>query len=56
VYARIDDENLASIRVAERLGMRREAHLLENDLRDGVWSSEVVYALLDREHAGLGRP
>lgn len=51
VYARIDDENTASVRVAERLGMRREAHLLENDLRDGVWSSEVVYALLDREHA-----
>ncbi|WP_310243082.1 GNAT family N-acetyltransferase [Promicromonospora iranensis] len=49
VYARIDEENAASVRVAERLGMRREAHLLENDLRDGVWSNEVIYALLDRE-------
>lgn len=49
VYARIDEENVASVRVAERLGMRREAHLLENDRRDGVWSNEVVYALLDRE-------
>jgi RimJ/RimL family protein N-acetyltransferase len=53
VYARIDEENVSSVRVAERLGMRLEAHLLENDLRDGVWSNEVVYALLDREHAGL---
>jgi len=52
VYARIDDENTASVRVAERLGMRLEAHLLENDLRDGEWSGELVYALLDREHEG----
>lgn len=51
VFARIDEENRASVRVAERLGMRQEARLLENDLRDGVWSNEVVYALLDREHA-----
>ncbi|MEU4386540.1 GNAT family N-acetyltransferase [Promicromonospora sp. NPDC023805] len=53
VFARIDEENAASVRVAERLGMRPEAHLLENDQRDGVWSNEVVYALLDREHTGL---
>lgn len=49
VYARIDEENLASVRVAERLGMRREARLVESDLRDGGWSTELVYALLDRE-------
>ena len=36
--------------------MRLEARLLENDLRDGVWSNEVIYALLDREHAGLAYP
>ncbi len=53
VYARIDEENLASVRVVERLGMRQEARLLENDLRDGAWANEVVYALLDRELAEL---
>ncbi|HEV6952370.1 MAG TPA: GNAT family N-acetyltransferase [Promicromonospora sp.] len=52
VFARIDEENAASIRVAQRLGMRQEARLVENDVRDGVWSTEVVYAILDREHAG----
>lgn len=51
VFARIDEENGASVRVAERLGMRREARLVESDLRDGGWSTELVYALLDREHA-----
>jgi RimJ/RimL family protein N-acetyltransferase len=50
VYARIDEENVASVRVAERLGMRQEARLVESDLRDGVWSTELVYALLDREY------
>lgn len=51
VYARIDEENLASVRVVERLGMRQEARLVESDLRDGVWSTELVYAILDRELA-----
>jgi RimJ/RimL family protein N-acetyltransferase len=50
VFARIDEENTASVRVAERLGMRHEARLVENDLRDGVWSTEVVHAILDREY------
>jgi RimJ/RimL family protein N-acetyltransferase len=50
VYARIDEENLASVRVVERLGMRQEARLVESDLRDGGWSTELVYAILDREH------
>lgn len=49
VYARIDAENTASIRVCERLGMRREAHLLENDRWNGRWGSEVIYAQLRRE-------
>jgi RimJ/RimL family protein N-acetyltransferase len=51
VFARIDEENTASVRVAQRLGMRLEARLVESDLRDGAWSTEVVYAVLDREFA-----
>lgn len=47
VYARLDVENVASARVCERLGMRREAHLRENDItNDGQWGSEYVYAAL----------
>jgi RimJ/RimL family protein N-acetyltransferase len=52
VFARIDEDNAGSVRVAERLGMRHEARLVESDQRDGVWSTELVYAILDREHAG----
>lgn len=49
LVARIDEDNLPSIRVAERLGMRREARLVENDRREGHWATEVDYAVLDRE-------
>lgn len=47
VFARLDTENAASVRVCERLGMRREAHLMENDV-DGTGrrASEYVYAAL----------
>ncbi|MDT0422491.1 MULTISPECIES: GNAT family N-acetyltransferase [Streptomyces] len=49
LHARVDTENTPSVRVCERLGMRREAHLVENDLREGEWGSEFVYGLLARE-------
>lgn len=46
LFARLDVENIGSIRVCERLGMRREAHLVENDLDGDRWGSEYVYAAL----------
>lgn len=55
IFARIDTENTASVRIAERLGMRREAHLIENDSFNGRWGSEYVYALLATEFAEPAR-
>jgi len=49
ITGRLDGRNAASARVLERLGMRREAHLVENELVKGEWTDEVVYAMLDRE-------
>lgn len=49
VVARIDARNEPSIALAERLGMRREAHLVENLFVRGAWTDEVDYALLARE-------
>ncbi|SIR53711.1 GNAT family N-acetyltransferase [Microbacterium sp. RURRCA19A] len=49
LVARIDAENTRSIALAERLGMRREAHLVENEWFKGRWSDELDYALLSRE-------
>jgi len=49
IVGRLDGRNGASARVLERLGMRREAHLVENEWVKGEWTDELVYALLDRE-------
>jgi RimJ/RimL family protein N-acetyltransferase len=57
IVGRLDGRNDASARVLERLGMRREAHLVENERVKGVWTDELVYALLAREwltRAGAG--
>jgi RimJ/RimL family protein N-acetyltransferase len=51
VIGRLEARNAASARVLERLGMRKEAHLVENEHVKGEWQSEVIYALLDREWA-----
>jgi RimJ/RimL family protein N-acetyltransferase len=49
VVGRLESRNTASGRVLERLGMRREADLIENEWVKGEWQSETVYAMLDRE-------
>jgi RimJ/RimL family protein N-acetyltransferase len=49
VIGRLEARNTASGRVLEKLGMRREAHLVENEYVKGEWQSELVYAILDRE-------
>jgi len=48
-FADIDPRNTASLRVAEKLGMRREAHFVENALVKGEWTDSIIYGLLDRE-------
>jgi RimJ/RimL family protein N-acetyltransferase len=53
VVARIDTENEASARLATRLGMRREAHLVENEWFKGRWSDEYDFALLEQEWTAM---
>ncbi|MEH1812879.1 MAG: GNAT family N-acetyltransferase [Nostoc sp.] len=42
-------ENLASIRVLEKIGMRREGHLREKELIKGKWYDKFLYAILEHE-------
>jgi len=51
VTGHLDPRNAASARVLEKLGMRREAHFVENEFVKDEWQSELVYAILDREWA-----
>jgi RimJ/RimL family protein N-acetyltransferase len=49
VIGRLEPRNKRSARLLERLGMRQEAHFVENEFVKGEWQSELVYALLEDE-------
>ncbi|GAA2517350.1 GNAT family N-acetyltransferase [Pilimelia columellifera] len=51
VYARLDARNDPSARLLERLGMRREAHLVSDEFVKGEWTDTLVYAMLENEWA-----
>ena len=44
VSAACDDRNTRSAAVLERVGMRREGHLLESTWSKGEWSNDLLYA------------
>ncbi len=59
VIGRCDALNLPSARLMERLGMRREAHFVQNEIFKGAWGDELVYAMLEdewRDRVSGGRP
>jgi RimJ/RimL family protein N-acetyltransferase len=49
IIGRLDARNFASGRVLEKLGMRREAMMIENEWVKGEWQSGIDYAILERE-------
>jgi RimJ/RimL family protein N-acetyltransferase len=51
VYAKIDARNSASEKVAQRLGMRKEAHHIRDDFFKGEWTDSLIYAILKSEWA-----
>ena len=53
IIGRLEARNAASARVLEKLGMRREALLIENEWVKGEWQSELDYAILEREWRAL---
>jgi RimJ/RimL family protein N-acetyltransferase len=57
IAGRCDALNAPSARVMERLGMRREAHFVHNEIFKGEWGDEFVYAMLEDEWRAVnGRP
>ncbi|TFG73592.1 MAG: N-acetyltransferase [Anaerolineales bacterium] len=51
ICAICDVENQTSSKLLERIGMRREAHFVENIWFKGKWGSEYLYGLLQHEWA-----
>jgi RimJ/RimL family protein N-acetyltransferase len=49
IVGRLDARNTASARILEKLGMRREARLVDNERVKGEWATELVYAMLESE-------
>lgn len=49
--ARCDARNTASWKLMEKLGMRREACFVKNEIFKGEWADLLVYAMLDEEWA-----
>jgi RimJ/RimL family protein N-acetyltransferase len=49
IIGRIDARNTASAAVLAKLGMRREAHFVRNEIVKGEWTDEDVYAILAEE-------
>jgi RimJ/RimL family protein N-acetyltransferase len=49
IIASLTPENTASVRLCLRLGMREEAHFVEDMFIKGRWEDTGVYAMLDRE-------
>ncbi|MET7335739.1 GNAT family N-acetyltransferase [Nonomuraea sp. NPDC005650] len=49
IVGRLDARNTASARVLEKLHMRREATLVDNEYVKGEWATEAVYAILRTE-------
>lgn len=49
ITTHIDDRNLASIALVERLGFRQESHKIEAEFFKGEWTNIVEHAILKRE-------
>jgi RimJ/RimL family protein N-acetyltransferase len=54
VRAQLDPRNAASAALCRRLGMRQEAHFVEDLWFKGAWGDTAVYAILAREWAARG--
>jgi RimJ/RimL family protein N-acetyltransferase len=48
IFLECDPRNPGAIRVAEKLGMEREAHLRENVRIKGEWCDSLIFAVLRR--------
>jgi ribosomal-protein-alanine N-acetyltransferase len=55
IFATCDPENVASARVLEKVGMKREGHLRERKWAKGKWRDSLMYAILDHEWKRIGK-
>jgi RimJ/RimL family protein N-acetyltransferase len=56
ISATCDVDNVASARVLEKLGMKREGHIRHTARRKGEWRDSYLYAILEPEWHGRSQP
>jgi RimJ/RimL family protein N-acetyltransferase len=49
VFASVDPRNAAAVALFERIGMRKEAHMVESLWIKDEWVDDVIFALLEQE-------
>ncbi len=54
VQANLDARNLASQRLCERIGMRKEAHFKQDYWSKGEWTDSIVYGMLAEDLESRG--
>lgn len=53
VQAVLDARNKASVKLCERIGLRKEAHFIQDYWNKGEWTDSYVYAILKDEYLEL---
>lgn len=56
IFGSCDARNRASAALMERLGMRREAHFIHNEIFKGEWGEELYFAILRDEWSARRTP
>lgn len=54
IYCSVDPRNQPCVRLLEKAGFRREAHMVESLWINGEWADDVILALLQREWIAVG--
>lgn len=49
IFASVDPDNIKSIAVLERMGMRKEAHFKKSIWHNGKWVDDIIYSILEEE-------
>jgi len=49
IIASVDPNNQASIKLMEKMNMRKEAHFVKSVYIDSKWVDDIVYAILEEE-------
>ena len=49
IQAYVNPENIVSVKVLEKLGMKKEAHFRKCEYKNGKWNDELTYAVIEED-------